>query len=156
MTRKALSQRGVIEVLIRQGAVIPCGICRLAFKLEDVPFIERGHERCQHTFADEDLEDWDAIDRQRYVHGRNDPRHPSCHAAETARDRKIRDKSARLAKKEAAHRDRIAGIESEIGDRDGDITRVTYAELREAGGKIRSRGFPDKEERKAVKERYAR
>lgn len=96
MTRRSLSQRGVIEVLIRQGAIIPCGICRLAFQLRDVPFIERGHERCQHTFPDDEMNDWDAIERQRYVHGRNDPNHPSCHKAETARDRKVRDKVRRL------------------------------------------------------------
>jgi hypothetical protein len=125
MTRKALSQRGVIEVLIRQGAVIPCGICRLAFKLEDVPFIERGHERCQHTFPDDQMEDWDAVERQRYVHGRNDPNHRGCHAAETARDRKIRDKVRRLI---------------------GETKQRPKA-------KIRSAGFLSPEKRKEIKDR---
>ena len=97
MTRRQLSQRGVIEVLIRQGAIIPCGICRLAFNLEDVPFIERAHERCEHEYADEDLdEEWDKLENQRYAHGRNDPRHKDCHKAETARHRQVRDKSRRI------------------------------------------------------------
>lgn len=125
MTRKALSQRGVIEVLIRQGAIIPCGICRLAFKLIDVPYIERGHERCKHTFPDDEMEDWDAIERQRYVHGRNDPNHPHCHAAETARDRKVRDKVRRLRG------------ETRAGPK----------------AKIKSRGFLPKEQRKQIKQR---
>ena len=94
-TRKRLTERQVIEVAIRQGAIIPCGICRLALKLEDVPFVERDHERCKHTIPDEDMHLWDGIERQRYVHGRNDPRH-DCHAKKTAEDRRIRDKVKRL------------------------------------------------------------
>src|SRR5690606_19076829 len=43
MTRSAFSERKVIETLIRRGAVIPCYRCRVAFTLEDVPFIEREH-----------------------------------------------------------------------------------------------------------------
>lgn len=65
-------------------------------------------------------------------------------------------KSRRLTDAEALHRDRLSGIAPEIGDRDGDITRVTYAEMRAAGRPIQSRGFPTKEERRAVKERFSR
>ena len=129
--RRQLSQRAVIEVLIRQGAIIPCGICRLAFKLEDVPFIERAHERCEHEFADEDFdEEWDKLEYQRYAHGRNDPRHPNCHKAETARHRKVRDKSRRLRGENKPKQKRSWPT----------------------GGKIQSAGFPSKEERDKAKQ----
>ena len=94
--RPRLSERKVIGVLIQQGAVIPCGICRVAFKEADVPFIERDHERCEHTIPDEDLEEVFAdLALQRYVHGRLDPRH-SCHTDKTAEDRRIKDKHDRI------------------------------------------------------------
>lgn len=81
------------------------------------------------------------------------PMRVAAHKEKSKKDNGVAAKSKSLAKKEAAHRDRIAGIEPEIGDRDGDITRVTYADLRAAGAKIKSRGFPSKEERKALKKR---
>lgn len=43
MTRSAFSERKVLKTLILRGAVIPCYRCRIAFTLEDVPFIEREH-----------------------------------------------------------------------------------------------------------------
>lgn len=43
MARRRFTERQVIEVLIRQGAVIPCFRCRVALTLDDVPEIEREH-----------------------------------------------------------------------------------------------------------------
>lgn len=125
--RTRLSERKVLTVLLNQGAVIPCAICRLAFKAQDIQFVERDHERCKHTIADEDLdEEWNKLERQRYVHGRNDPRH-DCHGDKTADDRRIRDKVRR-----------IRG-ETKAGPK----------------AKIANRGFPTPEEKRAIKERYA-
>jgi hypothetical protein len=118
--RRRLSERKVIEVLINQGAIIPCGICRLAFKAEDVKHIERDHERCKHTIADEDMEDWDTIERQRYVHGRNDPKN-DCHAKKTADDRRIKAKHDRIkgiTKAEPKAKIRSAGFQT---NRDGPL-----------------------------------
>jgi hypothetical protein len=43
MSRRRFTEREVLESLIRQGAVIPCKRCRIAFTLEDIPNIEREH-----------------------------------------------------------------------------------------------------------------
>lgn len=124
--RKRLTERQVIEVAVRQGAIIPCGICRLALKVEDVRYVERDHRRCKHTFPDEDMHLWDTIEQWRYVHGKNDPKH-DCHLKKSADDRRIQAKHYR-----------IKGI-TKNGRK----------------APIRSRGFPSKEERKLIKERYA-
>lgn len=95
-SRPRLTERKVIEVLIRQKAVIPCGICRLAFVLADVQWIERDHEICEHGMHESDVaEQWGLLERQRYVHGRLDPRH-RCHKDKTARDRKVKAKVDRI------------------------------------------------------------
>jgi hypothetical protein len=94
--RPRLTERKVIEVLIGQGAIIPCGICRLAFAPEDVAYIERDHRLCEHAIPDEDLEEkFVDLSWQRYVHGRLDPKH-SCHLDKTASDRKIKAKHDRI------------------------------------------------------------
>lgn len=72
--RKALSQRAVIEVLIRQGAVIPCFRCRVALKLEDVATVEREHK---HPIA---LDGPDTVDNMAYSHGGGGM---SCHSVQT-------------------------------------------------------------------------
>jgi hypothetical protein len=127
--RPRLTERKVIGVLIHQGAIIPCGICRLAFTEADVAFIERDHERCEHAMHEDDVAagEWGKIEAQRYVHGRLDPRH-RCHADKTSRDRKIKAKS-----------DRIRGLTKQ-----------------KPKAKIRSRPFPTQEERQALREKYAR
>lgn len=43
MTRRRFSEREVVEVLIRQGAIIPCRRCRLSLKVEDAKQVEREH-----------------------------------------------------------------------------------------------------------------
>jgi hypothetical protein len=94
--RPRLTERKVIEVLIAQGAIIPCGICRLAFDKVSVKYIERDHERAEHSIPDEDLDEVFADLRlQRYVHGRLDPNH-DCHLAKTADDRRIKAKHDRI------------------------------------------------------------
>jgi hypothetical protein len=81
--RRRLTERQVLEVLIvNHGAIIPCGICRLALKAEDLRYVERDHHRAKHTFLDEELDQWEAIDNQRYVHGLRDPNH-DCHRRKT-------------------------------------------------------------------------
>jgi hypothetical protein len=94
--RPRLTERKVIEVLIRQRAVIPCGICRLAFVLADVEWIERDHEISEKGMHEDDVpEKWGLLEMQRYVHGRLDPRH-RCHKDKTARDRKVKAKVDRI------------------------------------------------------------
>ncbi len=78
------------------------------------------------------------------------------HREKSKRDNSEIAKGKRLEAKEQAHRDRLSGLSPEIGDRDGDITRVTYAEMRAAGRPIQSRGFATKEERRAALERKER
>jgi hypothetical protein len=127
--RPRLTERQVLEVLLRQGAVIPCGICKTAFTVIDAQYAERDHERCEHAMHETDVTagDWGKIEAQRYVHGRLDPRH-RCHADKTSRDRKIKAKS-----------DRIRGL-TKKGPK----------------AKIRSRPFPTAEQRRTLKDRYAR
>jgi len=127
--RSRLTERKVIGVLIQQGAIIPCGICRLAFTVDDVPYVERDHERCEHSMHEDDVAagEWEKLEAHRYVHGRLDPRHP-CHADKTRQDRKIKAKS-----------DRIRGITKQ-GPK----------------AKIRSRPFPTPEQRQALRDRYTR
>ena len=81
--RRRLTERQVLEVLIvNHGAIIPCGICRLALKLEDLKYVERDHHRARHTFPDDEEGAWEAIENQRYVHGQRDPNH-DCHRIKT-------------------------------------------------------------------------
>jgi hypothetical protein len=130
MTRKRLTERKVLEVLIvNQKAVIPCGICRLAFKAEDVSEIERDHARCRETFTDEDLHLWDTIEQQRYVHG-------ECHKRKTNGTKAT---SAGSDQHMAAKGRRLRG-ETKQGPK----------------AKIRSRPFPTAEQRQALREKYAR
>lgn len=82
MKRIRLTERQVVEALIRQGAVIPCAICRVSLTLDSVKYIDRDHYRARHTFPDEDLIHWNAIENQRYVHGLKDPNH-DCHRRKT-------------------------------------------------------------------------
>jgi hypothetical protein len=128
-SRPRLTERQVLEVLLRQGAVIPCGICRLAFTIPDIQYAERDHERCEHSMHEDDVAtgEWEKLEAHRYVHGRRDPRHP-CHADKTRQDRKIKAKS-----------DRIRGVTKQ-GPK----------------AKIRSRPFPTPEQRQALREKYAR
>lgn len=95
--RPRLTERGVILVLIQQGAVIPCALCRLAFTRDDVAHIERDHAQCEHAMHEGDVAagKWSDIKMHRYVHGRSDPRH-TCHKNKTRQDAKIRAKSNRI------------------------------------------------------------
>ena len=70
MTHARLSERRVLEVVIRQGGVIPCGICRQPLSHEDAIAAIRDHACCKHVFPDERQEEWGRIENQRYVHGR--------------------------------------------------------------------------------------
>lgn len=104
--------------------------------------------------------DWDHV-RRWAQNGSNSPQNlqpliRADHWEKSKRDNSEIAKGKRLEAREQAHRDRLSGIQTEVGDRDGDITRVTYAELRATGVKIKSAGFPDKERRKMLKERYSR
>ena len=82
-TRRRLTERQVLEVLIvNHGAIIPCGICRLALKAEDLRYVERDHHRAKHTYLDDELDAWEALNNQRYVHGLRDPNH-DCHRRKT-------------------------------------------------------------------------
>jgi hypothetical protein len=133
--RQRLSERKVLEVLIRQGASIPCQICKIPFTLEDVPYIDRDHYRARHTFLDESLHEWEALENQRYVHGLRDPRH-SCHRVKTDG---MPHNRAGSDKHMAAKGKRLRG---ETKQRQGQ--------------KIRSAGFLSKEKRRELKKRYAR
>ncbi|MGA7324830.1 MAG: hypothetical protein WBX25_10185, partial [Rhodomicrobium sp.] len=70
MTHCRLSERRVLEVAIRQGGVIPCGICHEPLSLEDANTAIRDHALCLHVFPDDKIEEWGKIENQRYVHGR--------------------------------------------------------------------------------------
>ncbi|MGA7327432.1 MAG: hypothetical protein WBX25_23810 [Rhodomicrobium sp.] len=70
MTHARLSERRVLEVVIRQGGVIPCGICHEPLSLDDAIAAIRDHAMCKHVFSDEKQEDWSRIENQRYVHWR--------------------------------------------------------------------------------------
>lgn len=133
--RKQLSQRKVIEVLIRQGAIIPCGICRLALKLEDVKYLERDHHRAQHTFPDDEMDQWEAIENQRYVHGQRDPNH-DCHRRKTDGTKAT---SAGSDKHMAAKGRRLRGENKAKPKRNW------------PSGKIQSRNSLSREEREKVK-----
>jgi hypothetical protein len=80
--RQRLSERKILRILIKQGAIIPCQICKIPFTIDDVPHIDRDHYRAKHTFPDENLREWEDLDNQRYVHGLTDPQH-SCHRTKT-------------------------------------------------------------------------
>ncbi len=58
------------------------------------------------------------------------------HREKSKKDAGVAAKSKRLVAKEQAHRDRLSGLSPEIGDSDGDVVRVTYAELRAQGAKM--------------------
>ncbi len=104
--------------------------------------------------------DWDHV-RRWAQNGSNSPQNlqpliRADHREKSKRDNSEIAKGKRLEAKEQAHRDRLSGLSPEIGHRDGDITRVTYAEMRAAGRPRQSRGFATKEERRAMKERLGR
>jgi hypothetical protein len=135
-TRRRLTERQVLEVLIvNHGAIIPCGICRLALKAEDLRYVERDHHRAKHTYFDDDLDQWEAIDNQRYVHGLRDPNH-DCHRRKTDGTKAT-----------------TAGSDKHMAAK-GRRLRGENKPKRKA--KIQSRGFPSPEERRAAKEKYER
>ncbi|MGA7327821.1 MAG: hypothetical protein WBX25_25875 [Rhodomicrobium sp.] len=70
MTHCRLSERRVLEVVIRQGGLIPCGICHEPLRLEDAITAIRDHALCRHVFPEERIWEWGRIENQRYVHGR--------------------------------------------------------------------------------------
>ncbi|MGA7326514.1 MAG: hypothetical protein WBX25_19020 [Rhodomicrobium sp.] len=70
MTHCRLSERRVLELAIRQGGVIPCGICHEPLRLEDAITAIRDHALCQHVFPEGREYEWGRIENQRYVHGR--------------------------------------------------------------------------------------
>ncbi len=69
MTHARLSERRVLEVVIRQGGVIPCGICHEPLSLEDAITAIRDRACCKHLFPDEKQKEWGRIENQRYMHG---------------------------------------------------------------------------------------
>ena len=44
MTRKRFTEREVIQTLLLQGAVIPCGKCRVQIGFDDLKKVERDHK----------------------------------------------------------------------------------------------------------------
>ena len=131
-TRRRLTERQVLEVLIvNHGAIIPCGICRLALKAEDIRYVERDHHRGKHTFPDDQIDEWEALANQRYVHGQRDPNH-DCHRRKTDGTKAT---TAGSDKHMAAKGRRIRGENKP-----------------KRKAKIQSRGFPSKQERERAKE----
>lgn len=68
--RRTLSQQAVIEVLIRQGAKIPCYRCKKLFTLDDIGHIEREHINELAISGDDSLENMGYS-------------HEDCHSVET-------------------------------------------------------------------------
>lgn len=91
--------------------------------------------------------DWDHV-RRWAQNGTNRPQNlqpliRADHREKSKRDVSEIAKGKRLEAKEQAHRDRLSGLSPELGDRDGDVVRVTYAELRAQGAKMPcGRGSP--------------
>lgn len=135
-TRKRLTERQVLQVLIQQGAIIPCGICRLALKIEDVKYLERDHHRAKHTYPDDEIEQWEALGNQRYVHGQRDPNH-DCHRRKTDGTKAT---SAGSDKHMAAKGRRLRG------------ENKPKVKRKWPSGKIQSRNTLSKEERDRVRE----
>lgn len=70
MTRRRFSEREVLECLIRQGAIVPCRLCRVAFKPEEAKDAEREHV---HEIG---LGGPDTVENCAYSHG-------ECHKTQT-------------------------------------------------------------------------
>lgn len=70
MSRRRFTEREVLECLVRQGAVIPCKRCRVAFTVETVKTAEREHH---HEVK---LDGPDAVENCFYSHS-------DCHKVET-------------------------------------------------------------------------
>lgn len=133
--RRRLNERDVLRVLIMQGIVIPCDICKAPLTLEDVQYAERDHFRARHTFPDDQIHLWESLENQRYVHGLKDPIHP-CHRIKTDG---MRHNHAGSDKHMAAKGRRLRG-ETKQGPK----------------AKIRSRNTLSKEYRDQVREKYKR
>ncbi len=58
----------MLEVVIGQGAIIPCGLCRIALTIEDVKTAIREHLLCRYNFPDDRMDEWAALSNQAYVH----------------------------------------------------------------------------------------